>query len=338
MATPESARRVLPRRDFVLLPLLSLLTVAAMFGLTEASVRLIAPEVRTDSCRIPAAAGATLFKTNCVSKTKILEGPWVLNQYNECGYRSRASCGAKPPGTIRIAVLGTSAATGFMVPYEQTVWGIVERRLTRECGRPVEVQNLALMGGGPSLAQDVQRIDQALALKPDLVVLMASGNDLIGLDEWHPEEAPAVGAMPARQSKLSIRSVLEELKVVAWHSATMTALRYFMYRDDERYLRIYVRTQGDGLGYLRVPYTADWRRRMGVYESLVANVAEKTAAQGVPFVVAPSIFRAQVLLLRSAGENAGVDPYAFDKERKTPGSILMHSTKKRRAWPTNTSS
>jgi hypothetical protein len=314
MTPPENVSRGLPRHDFIILPLLSILTVAVMFGMTEAAARMISPEVRLDSCRMHADAGGDRYQPNCTSRTKLFNGPWVVNEYNECGYRSRASCGKKPAGTIRIAALGTSAATGFMVPYQQTVWGIMEKTLTQECRRPVEVQNLAVFGTGLNLAEQAHRVDEALALKPDLIILMASGNDLPGVEDWRPSGVPGVQVVAPPKKQMDVGEFLDGLKIMVRRSAAMTALRYFLYRDDQTYLKIYMSTQGEDMGYLRVPFSPKWQQRLSIFESLLGTMADKARAQGVPFVLVPSIFRAQVLLLHLQGEFPGIDPYAFDRQ------------------------
>jgi lysophospholipase L1-like esterase len=306
----------LPRRDFVILPLLSLATLLMMFGVTEAATRIFAPEVRFDSCRYRGETGDR-YRANCTSKTKLFDGPWVVNQYNDCGYRSRASCGAKPLGTIRIAVLGTSAATGFLVPYEQTVWGIMEQELTNQCRRPVEVQNLSVFGTGLNLAEQAHRMDEALTLKPDAVILMASGNDLPGVENWRPGKAAdvVVAGPEARVGQAShTKALMDEVKLMVRRSAVMTEVRYALYQDDQSYLKIYMSTQGDDMGYLRVPFSPLWQKRIKIFDELLSGMAAKAKEKNVPFVLVPSIFRAQVLLFHLQNQFPGIDAYAFDRE------------------------
>src|SRR5579875_1567383 len=135
---PE-AQAKLPRRDYILLPLLSLLTIVLLIGGSEAVARIGWPDYTEDPCSLPDGH----HKPNCSAVLKAMEGPRYLEAYNECGYRSRASCGPKPAGHIRIAMLGSSFTLAFAVPYDQGFPGEVEQRLSNACKRPVEIQNLS---------------------------------------------------------------------------------------------------------------------------------------------------------------------------------------------------
>lgn len=68
---------------------------------------------------------------------------------NAAGMRDRAHSLAKPPGTLRIAVLGDSYAEGREVPLEQTFWSVLERELNQSVAgpdRPIEVLNFGVRG------------------------------------------------------------------------------------------------------------------------------------------------------------------------------------------------
>ena len=88
---------------------------------------------------------------------------------------------AKPPGVLRVAVLGDSYAEAMQLPMAQAFWAVLERELAG-CGaldgRPVEVINFGVSGYGTAqelltLRHDAWRYD------PDLVVLaFLTGNDV----------------------------------------------------------------------------------------------------------------------------------------------------------------
>ncbi len=100
---------------------------------------------------------------------------------NSDGLRDREHTFAKPPGTLRIAVLGDSYAEAFQVPLEQTFWATLERELS-ECagleGRKVEVINFGVSGYGT--AQELLALrHKAWRYDPDLVLLaFLTGNDV----------------------------------------------------------------------------------------------------------------------------------------------------------------
>src|SRR5207248_9371256 len=84
-------------------------------------------------------------RPNCSMREKNAEGEWVEYRFNECGYRSAASCRTKPAGTIRIALMGSSVSEGLFVHYEEMFATTAGEALSRIAGRPVEFQNLGVL-------------------------------------------------------------------------------------------------------------------------------------------------------------------------------------------------
>ncbi len=82
----------LPRRDFIILPLISLTTIAVLFVATEIGARLLWPESGSSTCLVTDSVEGLREKPNCEERLKNAEGPWVTYHYNECGYRTSASC------------------------------------------------------------------------------------------------------------------------------------------------------------------------------------------------------------------------------------------------------
>ncbi|HXO19587.1 MAG TPA: SGNH/GDSL hydrolase family protein [Thermoanaerobaculia bacterium] len=103
---------------------------------------------------------------------------------NSDGLRDREHALAKPPGTVRIAVLGDSCAEALQVPVEATFWHLLEARLAAcpTCrtlaGRPVEVLNFGVSGYGT--AQELLTLrGQVWKYRPDIVLLaFYTGNDV----------------------------------------------------------------------------------------------------------------------------------------------------------------
>src|SRR5271165_2326722 len=121
----------LPRRDFIILPLISLATIAGLFVATEIGTRLLWPESGLSDCFVTDSVEGLREKPNCEERLKNAEGPWVTYHYNECGNRTYASCGPKPPGAIRIALIGSSTSLGLEIPFEQTFAERAARELSR---------------------------------------------------------------------------------------------------------------------------------------------------------------------------------------------------------------
>lgn len=100
---------------------------------------------------------------------------------NSRGYHDGEHTLSKPPGTLRIAVLGDSYAEAMQVPLQNAFWAEAERRL-EQCpmmvGRKVEVLNFGVSGYGT--AQELITLrENVWAYSPDIVLLaFTTGNDL----------------------------------------------------------------------------------------------------------------------------------------------------------------
>jgi hypothetical protein len=92
---------------------------------------------------------------------------------NEFGMRDQPYTRAKPPGTLRIALLGPSHVMGNGVSDGETFEGLVEERLNRELGRDgrrFEILNFAV--DGFTLPQQLALLeDRVFDFDPDLVLI-----------------------------------------------------------------------------------------------------------------------------------------------------------------------
>jgi hypothetical protein len=109
-----------------------------------------------------------------------LEGRgWV--EINSAGLRDREHALAKPPDTLRIAVLGDSYTEALQVDRESAFWAVAERELA-QCpalaGRVVEAINFGVSGFGT--AQQLQTLRHLVwDYDPDVVVVaFLTGNDV----------------------------------------------------------------------------------------------------------------------------------------------------------------
>jgi len=102
-------------------------------------------------------------------------------EINSHGFRDREHTIAKPPDTLRIAVLGDSYAEAFQVPLEKAFWSVMERKL-QECPRAgrskVEVLNFGVSGF--STARELILLQKRVwQYSPDVIVLLVTtGNDV----------------------------------------------------------------------------------------------------------------------------------------------------------------
>lgn len=98
---------------------------------------------------------------------------------NSAGLRDREHTKAKPPDTIRIALLGDSYCEALQVPMEQTFWWLLQQKL-EACnafpGKHVEIINFGVSGYGT--AQELITLEhQAREYSPDIVLLLVTTNN-----------------------------------------------------------------------------------------------------------------------------------------------------------------
>ena len=167
------------------------------------------------------------------------------------------------------------------------------------CRRPVEVQNLGREVCLPIC--QFHRIDEALALKPDLAVMTVSPYDL---ERLVPSEIPDVSS-PLRQRPASTAvpealSVLKRAQKLVTESRAVTIAEHYLFQDPSTYVRIYL-TYGDKADFLRTPFSGRWEGRLEGFDLLLGEIAEKFHAAHVPFVLVemPSLAQVSVLALKS---------------------------------------
>ncbi|HKG13372.1 MAG TPA: SGNH/GDSL hydrolase family protein [Pyrinomonadaceae bacterium] len=98
---------------------------------------------------------------------------------NSDGLRDREHSKEKPPGTLRVAVVGDSYAEAFQVAQAAAFWSVMERRLA-DCpalqSRRVEVINFGVSGYGT--AQELITLrEKVWEYSPDVVLLAVTTNN-----------------------------------------------------------------------------------------------------------------------------------------------------------------
>jgi hypothetical protein len=284
-----------------------MLTIALLLLGSELTARHFFYGQEKDSCQVSDSKLGFKFRANCTSRTKANEGPWVVNYYNDCGYRSKESCGPKPQGAIRIALVGSSVAQGWNVPYERTFATRTAAELTKRCGRPVEVQNLGRQQC--SVACMFHRVDEALALKPDVLVVAISPYDIETIlpnevrDRYKPIQ-PEAGAAESLQKGLLIKKIENAIS----DSRTVVAVEHFLFADPSAYLQMYL-AYGDKADFLRSPLSPAWEQRFKNVDLLLGEMAQKAKTAHTSFVVieVPNLPQASALLLPKPVPNVNPD-------------------------------
>jgi hypothetical protein len=292
---------MLPRRDFVLLPAIALLTASILVVTAEIVTRVFYPEERVDACVLSGGH----FRPNCVSHLKAAEGPPVINAFNECGYRTKESCGTKPTGTIRVAVLGSSFTEGYLVPYDDTFAPIAATSLSQACNGSVEFQNLS--SAGSELPSQPSQLDEALSLHPDVVLSGITPYEVQLLPTEKLEYADltqsvASGDVPSRPS------LVKQIR----DTTVIRMAEHFAFHDTPTYVRLWL-LYGDKADFLRPPFTAAWENRFQNADTIYGEMAQKIHAGGADFVMLLGMQRIQAALLNEGTTPPGVDPAAFSK-------------------------
>lgn len=98
-------------------------------------------------------------------------------EYNSRAFRGPEPTLQKQPNTYRVLVLGDSFVDGYTVAFGERSSEVLQERLARDLGRPVEV--IAMGTIGYSTDQELIWLEQeGLTFKPDLVVEMFYFNDV----------------------------------------------------------------------------------------------------------------------------------------------------------------
>ncbi len=289
----------LPRRDLLLIPFLVVLTCIALFSLAEVAARVVWQSSEDDVCVKTDTALGHRFTPNCVSRVKAMEGPWVTNRYNACGYRTDQDCGPRQAGVRRVDLMGSSTAQGFLIPYEGTVAANLGSALSAHCHADVQLENMGMIGYQGEVI--FRQLDEALALRPDAIVFLVTPFDFDP-----PDAAPAAAAAaPAPHPEL-----LRQLRNMSGASRALAVAQHLVFTDNDRFSSLYL-GYGDRADFLRPPFTPAWQKRLAYLGDLLGRMQTKARSAGVTLVLAYVPSRVQAIYLSRESRPAGVDPSAF---------------------------
>ena len=302
----------LPSRDFLLLPLLSIVTIVLLFGLAEVTTRAIWSSKENGFCMTFDPIAGPHGKPDCTSVIKLPEGPPAVMYFNSCGYRSNAPCGPKPPGSVRLAILGSSIAEGYALPTQDIFASILSNRLAADWRRPVEYQDLGADGCPPIYSY--RHVGEALRLKPDAIILP--------LNPWDIEQGTDPRLLAVRSQPVAINRAplpivhlnpVQQFQLWIRGSRTMLVAQHFLFQNRSEYLKLYLFAPTDHTQFVWYPFTPSWERRFQTLDLLLGEMASRIQAAGVQFVVVAVPERAQMMMLGAHDLPHGVDPYAFQR-------------------------
>jgi hypothetical protein len=235
----------------------------------------------------------------------------VYLKVNSDGLRDREHTKAKPPNTIRIAVLGDSYAEASQVPMQQAFWAIMEDKLNR-CealrGRRVEIINFGVDGYGTAQELQVFR-HHALDYSPDVVLLaFLPSNDIsdnsrsLGADTDRPYFVyQGSKLVPDTSFRESRGYHLRQLWPLRWYYRALSYSRVLQLihrsRNAIRERAVAARLQGQAgtegrnqeVGLVDVAYREPedpvWKEAWRVTEGLIVLMRNEARAHGAKFLV-----------------------------------------------------
>jgi hypothetical protein len=333
MTQGSDEQQELTRRDWILLPLLSLLTVFTVLAFLEAISRVVwrASSTTTLSCLVvdDASTGVRGIP-NTVCHQKIYESGLIEYKFNACGHRTVLECGPKSPGAFRIVLVGSSFPFGMWVPVERSFAALLPGKLSQQTGRKVELYNEAMQWGTPHSID--LRFKDILEVDPDMILWTVTPFDI----ENASLSVPYVPVMQASSSAngwshlvdvLSRKSVPDLIRdgwrrAIEWLDQTRSVflLRHLLYLSQSQYVQHYV-LSGER-GFLEANSSAAWQVALGEFNGYVADLLAKANAAGVPMVVTVLPQRAQAAMISRAEWPANVNPYKVSDDVR---SVVKHN-------------
>jgi hypothetical protein len=321
----------LPLRDWIVLPILGMLTVCIMPVTSELIARWMFSQSKTneEQCWVlddPSTGVRGI--PNSVCQVKIPESQPTEYRYNSCGHRAGMECGLKPPGAYRIVMTGSSSVMGLTVRREQTFAALLPQELSRRTGREIEVYNVG-MGYGFT-HNVVLRFNEVLAAGPDMILWVAAPMDIEQASFVVPGSKASAGrdirtrvheALARKSAWDKVRSLWEIASAgfLSHLAASRTELmiQHFLYSSQSLYVNSYLRGDDSHSGFLKAEPSAEWQSHLRQTDIDVANMEARASAAGIPFVTVLLPNRAQAAMISMGEWPKGFDPYKLDGELRS---------------------
>jgi hypothetical protein len=335
----------LPRRDWLLIPLLVLLTIVVLAGSIEGISRSVFRESKTTSLSclvLDDPHGAVHAKPNTVCAQKIFESELTEFRFNDCGHRTSLPCAPPPAGTYRIVLLGSSLAEGMWVPVQQTFAAELPGRLSELTNRKVDLYNEAMQWGTPRSVD--LRVGEVLAAKPDMVLWTVTPWDIEHVKLRLPyipgkqeeDNGEAAAAVPTQVQQPAPHGLWQKLSAsyhkyaspaafveAKWarliqplnETRTVFMLKHELYKSQNQFLKHYV-MEGDAAGFLQKDTPKIWQTHLNDFDGYLGDVAAQLKASGVPLVVTVLPHRSQTDMISMGEWSSDVDPYLIGDQVK----------------------
>lgn len=328
--------RKLPKRDWLLLPLLSVTTVLAVIGasrlVTAHLYRLISTGENACMVLTDPETGVR-GRPNTVCRGKLFETETVEFRFNGCGYRAGMECGPKPPYTYRIVMVGSSFAEGTDIARERSLAALLPADVARLTGRKVDLYNEGLHWVSPRAVSLKFRRNEVQAAQPDLILWIVTPWDvdnagllLPGLDdnskpEKTAEEGNDRGSLLHETIEVfsghSLANAMGrgQRKAIALFADQPTALllKHYLYQSQSLYLKHYFTLESHN-DFLRVPRTALYAEHIQEFGRYFGEGMAAADKAGVPVAVTFLPVRGQAAMISMGQWPDGYDPYRVGED------------------------
>jgi hypothetical protein len=336
------------RRDWVLLPALSLLTISFMAVSAESLSRWFYPvtQVGFQNCfptNDPTGNAAANANSVCWEQTaeSSLKAEY---RFNSRGHRAGTELNPKPPGTYRIVLIGSSFTQGLFVPREKTFAALLPGELSMETGRKIEVYNEATGGkfrGGPFPTRNsVQHFDQILAAQPNLILWAITPDDIVNAESTENTGSPDAGTLKSDRlsatgsakprsfwnkiiASIAKGTFSERLKSRWEETRTSLVLKHLLISSEsqDEYIKSYLKN-GENASFLKTEPDLRWQLQLRYFDAELAEIAELAKNSGVPLVAVFVPNRPLAAMLSKGSWPAGYDPFKLENEVRD--SVVNH--------------
>ena len=340
---PGDDKEGLPRRDWIVLPLLSLLTIVVVASGTEMFARRSFTEFRSGMGKCTPYTDPWIGvkrSSNCTFVLKELESAPTEYHVNSRGYREDADFAPKQADVYRIVMVGSSFGYGSGLPKEKGLSALLARQLSAISGRKVELYNESIPGF-PGLPQSIdRRFKDVVDPKPDLILWEMTRWDVKAIELAAPErqtspswQTPAAEGWHRVKHNVAKRSgrkalssllhfgaeLLNSAKKTFTDSKSAFMIQHAFGESATQYIKYSVSGSDDVAGYLKADLSPMWQHRLERFDSVYADVQAKADAAHIPLVLAMLPTRPQAVMISMGDWPPGYDPY---KLRDVVGSIV----------------
>jgi hypothetical protein len=336
------------RRDWVLLPAVGLLTICLMAVSAELLSRWFYPVIQVGFQNCFATndpTGDAAVKPNSVCWEQTAEGTLKAEyRFNSRGHRAGTELNPKPPGTYRVALIGSSFTQGLFIPREKTFAALLPKELSTETGRKVELYSEATGGkfrGGPYPTQNsAQHFGQVLAAQPDLILWVITPDDIVNAASKENVDSPDTGALQENPrsatgfakplsfwnkvaASIANGTIGERLKS-RWEGArTSIVVKHLLIASESQneYIKSYLRN-GDNANFLKTEPDFKWQMQLRYFDAELAEIVRLAKNARVPLIAVFVPNRPQATMLSNGDWPAGYDPFKLEYEVRD--SVVNH--------------